>query len=333
MIKLFLFFFLSAFSSINLYAANWHVITIPGAKCGNGEPYNVLIQKRNSKKLLVEFMGGGACWDRDSCFKRFTVFPWLGNYPVIDSYSVFTTNDPNINPFVNHSKIYFSYCTADVHAGEHLAVYDGLEVYHYGAKNIRLAFDYLAKEGLLNFSQFEELAIYGASAGGIASLTHGKFIEGYLEKANKKTMIVDSPGLHFGESFWHKFGPQMLDDFKKTFSRNGLEIDVDDGVVSRKMAPVLERYEDWQIGIIIGLRDIVMTEAFGDISQEDHKELVLGPDGLPSIARPYPNIHFWLRDTAFHTFLLTRLSAAFRSDDGQSVFDFVHSIYYGYQHH
>lgn len=194
---LLLFFFIT----INVYASEWMEVKIPGAKCGDGKTYSILLQKKASDKIFFEFMGGGVCWDYDSCFKTFSIFPWMHNYPVINSYSVLTANHSKINPLNNHSKVYFPYCTGDVFAGDHVGHYKNKVVYHYGRRNIDLALEYLKTKPFMDNAKVNDLVINGASAGGIASLVHGKKIEDIFRDNIKKTMIVDSAGLHYGKNF------------------------------------------------------------------------------------------------------------------------------------
>lgn len=313
--------------TFNVFASEWESVEVPGAKCGDGKPYNVFIHKGKEQKMLIEFMGGGVCWDHKSCFQKISFFPWLHQYPVINSYSVFTSNVSKINPFKDFSKIYFPYCTADVHSGDHVSKYKNRTVYHYGKKNIELTFEYLKENHLVNFHEVNNLVVYGASAGAIASLVHGKFIESFMESNIKKTMIVDSPGLHFGKTFWNKFDEDMKYDFKQTFGKVELDVDFNDGAISKKMGSVFNLYTGWNVGIIMGLEDIVMSKSFGDITPKEEKELILSTDGVPYIAESYPNIHVWLKDTQMHTFLLSRYSALMKGENGKTVIDFVNTVF------
>jgi len=309
-------------------AHEWKNIKIPGAKCGDGKDYSIFIQTKSQNKILVEFMGGGVCWDYNSCFENVSIFPWLHPYPLINSYSVATSNNSKINPFKEHSKIYFPYCTGDVHSGNHLSQYKDKKVYHYGKRNIDLAVQYLKDNSILSLDNYKELVIYGTSAGGIASLVHGKNIETLFPNLDKKFMIVDSPGLHFGENFWKKFDESMFKDFDQAFINVNLYIDYNDGFVAKKMAPVLDLYNDWTIGFIYGLKDQVMSEVFGEISKEKHKELILSSEGLPAVAKDFKNIHFWLGDTSMHTFYLSRYTARMKSIYGETVEKFISDLYY-----
>ncbi len=322
-----LFFFLITF---NVYAANWREIQIPGAKCGDGKPYSILVQKQTGNKLLFEFMGGGVCWDYQSCFKTFAIFPWMHSYPVINSYSVMTANHSRINPLKNHSKVYFPYCTGDVFAGDHIGYYKDKTVYHYGRRNIDLALEYLRNKPFMDLSKINDLVVYGASAGGIASLVYGKKIESLFNENIKKTMIVDSPGLHFGVNFWNKFGDDMRSDFDSAFSDVGLDVDFSDGAVSKRMGPVFDNYRNWKIGFLFGLEDYAMSKIFGDISPENQKKLILSSDGIPAIAKPYSNIKVWTKDTKMHTFMLTKLSALMKSTKGIKAHKFVSGVYFSH---
>ncbi|MGZ3786933.1 MAG: pectin acetylesterase-family hydrolase [Bacteriovorax sp.] len=321
------YYFLLFFIAINAMAAEWTELKIPGAKCGDGRPYSVLLQKKDNQKLLIEFMGGGVCWDYHSCFERNSLFPWLHPYPVINSYSVFTANKSQINPFKEHSKIYFPYCTADVHSGNHISQYNDKQVYHYGKRNVELAFEFIKSSHLFEFSNVNDLVVSGSSAGAIATLLHSKYIESFVPEQTKKTMIVDSPGLHFGKTFWNKFDNDMKYDFKQSFNKINLDVDFNDGAISKKMGPVLQLYHNWEIGFIFALEDHAMSTVYGDISPLDHKKLLLSTDGVPYIARDYPYVKVWLKDTTMHTFLLTKYSASLTSDEGEKVYQFVSDVY------
>ena len=315
------------FVTLNVSAADWTEIKIPGAKCGDGKPYSILIQKKSSNKIMFEFMGGGVCWDYDSCFTKFVIFPWLHNYPVISSYSVMTAAHSNINPLKDHSKVYFPYCTGDVFAGSHASNYDGKMVYHYGKKNIELALDYLKANPFMNYAKVNDLAVYGASAGGIASLVFGNKIEAMFENNTKKLLVVDSPGLHFGKTFWNKFDKDMKYDFKLAFNEIDLDVDFNDGAVSKKMGPVFDNYSDWKVGFIFGLEDYAMSKIFGNSSPEEQKRLILSVDGVPAVAKNYSNIKIWLKDTKMHTFMLTKPTASMKSIRGVPAHEFVSELY------
>jgi hypothetical protein len=313
------------FQAQSLWAADFEKVAIPGAKCGNGSPYVVFLRKQSTEKLLVEFMGGGACWNKESCFKL--PHAWVKPIPMIDSFSTLTTDNDSYNPFAHHSMVYFPYCTGDVHIGNHVATYNGKKVYHYGRRNILLALDYLEQHNLINFKSYNDVTVWGASAGAMASLIYGKNINERLGIGVKKTMIADSPGLHFGEHFWDKFPEAMKKDFKVAFNDVGLQVNFNDGLIAKNMSVVFSQYLDWNIGVLMGTQDYVMSKVFGDIDPKQEEILIMGPEGLPAVARDFPNVKVWLKQTRMHTFLIVKESAEMDSTKGESAIDFVRNVY------
>lgn len=322
------YFFVFVFILMNVANARVHhfdSIKIPGAKCANGSDYKVFINKGSSDKLLVEFMGGGACWDKKSC-SLIGPRAWIYPIPNINTFSIFTSNKSD-NPFREHTMLYFPYCTADVHAGNLIEDYSGKKVYHYGYNNTLLALTYLNDQKIIQFDKFSDVTVWGTSAGAIGSLLHGKNVEFYLNPVARKTMILDSPGLHFGKKFWNKFSDKLYNSFSRSFSLVGLAIHKDDGFIAKDMAPVLENYHDWKMGFLFATRDIAMSRVYGEISQENQRALILGPHGLPAIAQPYSNVRVWLKESPQHTFYIIRKLAHGENKQGQSALEFAYELY------
>lgn len=322
-------------SSFNLFARNWERVKIPGAVCGNGLPYSIFIDKRaQSDKLLVEFMPGGACWSTWSCYGP-RPRTWVHQMPRLPAFSLMGSTDHKTSPTADHHAIYFPYCTGDVYAGNHVARYQtGVKVHHQGHKNVTLAFDYLRDQGLIPFDQINELTLYGASAGAIGALIHGKRIaQNYLPKAQKKRIISDAPGLHFGPTFWEKFPEELLNDIKKALNDVHFHFSDDDGMVAPHIVETCKFYEDFTIGILQGSQDLVMTYLFGEINHRDHEDLVYSPLGLYEQTKKVENCSAWVPSTKHHTFLVLPLTADItaKNEDHEEVeaMDFARLIISG----
>jgi hypothetical protein len=315
--------------SINVFARNWTRVKIPGAVCGDGLPYSVFVdQKKNSKKLLIEFMGGGVCWSQETCWgKNFRT--WIHPIPEVPAFS-FMTSDfwaYSNHPFVDDSAIYFPYCTGDVFSADHEAEYGGvLPTYHKGYSNIVLAMQYLAQNRFIPFNKLERVTVWGASAGAIGALVHLQNIEPYLSATSKKIAMIDSAGLHFGPTFWHKFTEQLFSDFQTSFTSLGLPIDYNDGFLAPKMGPVFQSLSNWNIGIMQATRDEVMSNVFGDISPEEHQSLVLSDRGIASVAKNYSNVKTWISKSYMHTFLLLRSTSYVEDMEQRSALTFVEQV-------
>lgn len=310
--------------SWSLTTSSWKAIKIPDAKCGRGGDYTVYYKENPSDKLLIEFMSGGACWNKRSC----VTIPFTWVHPIIKLpwFSTLTNSDSDFNPFKEYSNLYFPYCTGDVFTGNHVSNYEGTTIYHYGYRNVELALKYLNDTGIITFKDIKDVIVWGASAGGIGAMTHGKNIEKYLSPNTKKVIIGDSIGLHFGQHFWDRFDADAKKDFKTAFNKIQLDVDFEDGFVARRMGPVLDYYKDWTLGFLYSMRDRAMSLYFGKISQDDYQALILGSLGLKSVSKNYANTHFWLSDSDEHIFLLSKKTSIMKSVDGISAFDFIKSL-------
>ena len=141
--------------------------------------YSVYVEIKKPNKLAIEFMGGGACWSKNTCWGpnfRTVLFP----LPKLPAMSVLSSGYEQMSPLSDYSFVYFPYCTGDVFAGDHTAKYEGLlldfPVHHRGYTNVQKTIKYL-KENKIDFSQVEDFVVYGSSAGAIGSLVHIKNFE------------------------------------------------------------------------------------------------------------------------------------------------------------
>ena len=303
---------------------HWKKIIIPGATCGSGHPYVVWYEKRDPKKLAVEFMGGGACWSKKTCFGgklRAWMFP-LPQLPVMSRMSV---AHPSVSPFWDNSMIYFPYCTGDVHAGNHIASYNNKKAYHTGRKNIEKALSYLSDEGIINFSRVEKLALMGSSAGAIGAMAHTITFNKYIPEQADRILIADAPGLHFGNKFWVIFSDQLYNDFQETFAPLEIVFNKEETLLSKQIPIICNSLKYWKVGILQGSRDIVMSTIFGNISGDDHEELIYGPHGAYELAKRTANCAAWIPKSAQHTFLIFKNPFEAKASQVSAV-DFVRSI-------
>ena len=103
------------------FAQEWETV-VPGGDtiCSDGSPYRFFIRRGDPAKLLIEFEGGGACWNGTTCDA--------------DIYSKAVTSDPETarksgqlqgiydrtnpsNPLKDFTHVYIPYCTGDAHMG------------------------------------------------------------------------------------------------------------------------------------------------------------------------------------------------------------------------
>ena len=155
--------------------------------CGDGSTFNFFatrpIQKHdNQRKLLIEFVGGGACWDAETCGMQasYLAFPEKFNdfvglscseiaYGVQDQggfpISMLCARSLGDTDLTQYNTIAVPYCTQDVHVGNNVITYDdGTTVYHKGAHNMMSVLRWVFR----NFQNPSNIILTGCSAGGTA---------------------------------------------------------------------------------------------------------------------------------------------------------------------
>lgn len=182
-----------------LQPGTFHILQPPaedGTRCGLDTPYEFLVKTPegavNQKELVLEFFGGGGCWDYATC--NATTEGWQGGVTtkywlsqtgleflrsmIGNSYTScrlpgfgglwnFCHED---HPFRNWTWLTLAYCTGDQHMGNHVATYDdgngsSMQVRHIGAKNADSVLRWVKRM----FPNLERIHVVGESAGGWAT--------------------------------------------------------------------------------------------------------------------------------------------------------------------
>ena len=47
--------------------AFWKAVEVPGGVCADGSPYRFYVSPGDPRKVVIDFQGGGACWDQATC--------------------------------------------------------------------------------------------------------------------------------------------------------------------------------------------------------------------------------------------------------------------------
>mmetsp|Transcript_27585 Transcript_27585/g.67097 ORF Transcript_27585/g.67097 Transcript_27585/m.67097 type:complete len:819 (+) Transcript_27585:229-2685(+) len=153
--------------------------------CGDGTPFSFFFakptqRKMNTAKLLIEFMGGGACWDADTCGQQqsYLTFPSKLDNFVSKSCSEIHAGQGDLQfnmlcaqtnvgsvDFTTYNTLIVPYCTQDVHVGSQSVTYeDGSTINHVGGANTMAAMEWVFE----NFPNPSHIVLTGCSAGGTA---------------------------------------------------------------------------------------------------------------------------------------------------------------------
>lgn len=156
----------------------WRWVPVPGMTCGNGSPTGVGVNVTDrSDRVLVFLLGGGACWDAQTCFTLRTAANIDTDYgdaefqqalAAVNMYRLFQRDAGN--PFADASFVFVPYCTGDLHAGDRVAdhVVDGAprQVHHVGRRNLDVLWPLLRQ----NRPSADVVWLTGASAGGYGAM-------------------------------------------------------------------------------------------------------------------------------------------------------------------
>ena len=144
--------------------------------CSRGTDYSFFVRKGTVNKVVVDFMGGGACWDEVTCSFADAIFnddvevirDWLDSGDAQFS-GIYDTEDAE-NPYADWYHVFIPYCTGDIHWGDSTVTYGegdaAVTIEHKGAVNARAALDWV-EEG---FSAPENIFVTGCSAGAYGSI-------------------------------------------------------------------------------------------------------------------------------------------------------------------
>jgi len=141
--------------------AFWKAVEVPGGVCADGSPYRFYVSPGDPKKVVIDFQGGGACWDAATCGpesrtyrKRVDVQELYLAQGIYNRMSV-------ANPFFGWTHVFVPYCTGDLHVGRATVDYGGFKVHHQGARNAQAALEYVFR----NHTNPERVFVTGCSAG------------------------------------------------------------------------------------------------------------------------------------------------------------------------
>ncbi len=156
--------------------SGWQEIS-PGGQtsCARGTPFSFFVYPGATNKIIVDFAGGGACWDRETCDYENPTFEDSvdGMRSILatgDVAGIYNMNDTR-NPFYGWTHVIIPYCTGDVHWGDRDVDYERADgskftIRHRGATNAKAAIDWVSR----NVTKPDETFVTGCSAGSYGSI-------------------------------------------------------------------------------------------------------------------------------------------------------------------
>jgi len=182
---------------IQTASGTWSWVDVPNSTCDEGTPTGLVANLNGSKKLVLFFEGGGACWDATTCLQLNTSTHGPITRATFDAGTFnFTSSildrDVAKNPFKDWNYVYIPYCTGDLHSGNNDTVYTlgstQRSFHHKGRANVQA---FLARIAA-TVSKPEQVLVTGRSAGGYGATISYALIRAYFPAA--KVSLVDDSG-------------------------------------------------------------------------------------------------------------------------------------------
>lgn len=174
----------------------WNVLE-PGGDtvCSRGTPFRYFVRPGKVNKLVVEFRGGGACWNDLTCGFAGSIFqeeadedPWVTDESKASGIYDHSRDD---NPFKDWHHVYIPYCTGDIHWGNNTMSYGEGEkaftIEHKGAVNVGAVLDWTFE----NVTAPEQVMVTGCSAGAYGSIMWSSHVRHHYQQA-KVLQLADS---------------------------------------------------------------------------------------------------------------------------------------------
>ena len=180
--------------------------TLGQPRCGDGSGFSFYLtrpeQPQEEDKILIEFSGGGACWDSFSCGMQSSMLKMPKyDYVLEKSCSEVGENDGRIlcartigqTDFTEYNTIVVPYCTQDVHLGDAAGPYLFINgVQHAGAHNTHRTLQYVFD----NFEDPSRIVLTGCSAGATPLPVVYHMINEHYKARGKNVeveVVADSP--------------------------------------------------------------------------------------------------------------------------------------------
>jgi len=177
----------------------WNEIAPGGATtCALGAPYAFWVRPGTVNRLVIDFSGGGACWDALTCGLA------AGNDAIctqtVDGMRTRVQSGMPTgiydhsradNPIKDWYHVIVPYCTCDIHWGDNAATYASgsstITIQHRGAVNSRAVLDWV----YANFAAPEQILVTGCSAGSYGSIGWSAYVADHYRNS-RVTQFGDS---------------------------------------------------------------------------------------------------------------------------------------------
>ena len=146
--------------------------------CARGTPYRFFVRGGDPSKIIIDFQGGGACWNAETCGIADSLFrDEVGHVEeftaLLDGEVFGGVFDREQAPFADWTIIHIPYCPGDIHWGNARAEDSPeLAIEHRGYVNVSSALDWV----YARYGAPEQILVSGCSAGAYGAALHSAYV-------------------------------------------------------------------------------------------------------------------------------------------------------------
>ncbi|HEU4740329.1 MAG TPA: pectin acetylesterase-family hydrolase [Meiothermus sp.] len=170
---LFGFLLLGLAQSSSRVPPGWLEIPGPeGTMCSDGSPWKFYVSPGAANKVVLDFQGGGACWNEGNCNPQTATYTRAVQANELFLAQGIYNRLSTANPFYGWTHVFVPYCTADIHWGNATVQYGQTTIQHKGALNAKAALDWL----FANRQSPDTVFVTGCSAGAYGSVMWAPYV-------------------------------------------------------------------------------------------------------------------------------------------------------------
>jgi len=142
--------------------------------CSKGSPFRFFVRAGDPNKVVIDFRGGGACWDLLTCGFNEQNPTFSEEAGTLDQLMAFGERgiydtDNMENPLRDYTLIHIPYCTGDIHWGDNVQMYlPGVTLNHRGGVNARAVLEWVNT----HYTTPNDIFVNGCSAGAYGAVFH-----------------------------------------------------------------------------------------------------------------------------------------------------------------
>ncbi len=161
--------------------------------CSRGTEYRFFARGGDPTRLVIDFQGGGACWDDSTCSVAGSLFndavgeldTFLGLLDAGVIGGIF--DDAEGREFRDYTIVHIPYCTGDIHWGDSRVEYASGAIEHRGFVNANAALEWVYSR----YPNAQQILVSGCSAGAYGAALHSAYVADHYADA-RIAVLADS---------------------------------------------------------------------------------------------------------------------------------------------